>query len=743
MEVIALAGITRGSIIGGRYVISEIEHPWISEDPARGNVSTAIDGILDRPVRLYTAEAAQSADILDAARRVALLSEPRSPRILDVGSEGELTYVVVEETGGRPLSDILSHGPLRPEQARALVGEVAETLASSSSRGLHHGRLRPSNVDIDDKGRVYVRGIGIDTAAADGDALEGAPARQQDALSLVSLLYAACTGYWPAEQGIDGLEAAPVQGDAIAPPGDVTPGIPNDIDSLAAAVFGRVEDGPRTPAEVASYLGPWQNDELEAVFSKGIAAAGVPFRPNPIEEIPGLYVAAEEAAKAEAAGLAEPPPKQTPAQISAIIRNAASKTGDRVSGFTSRPGAKGLAAGIAADQGADAEDLDDALAMRSPSRFPLASGPSYHSTEPGGFYQAEDDSGVPPDAPAPAVTPRPARPQSKSAAPSAATNAAKTAAPSAARPAGSQARGKTPAQPVAPPVAPAKGKGAKNGQPVSPDTNPIKRAVKSGNPARAAAAKAALTAGLGPEETTSVLPAVGARSVGSGDGVPGKPSSAAMSEGGKPRRLAPSRIGALVVGALVIVGVVIALINLSSIGGDEEPTAQSPTASPTAKPAETKEPDEDKAEPEKTSPVFKKATSIDPGGDGKEYEERAKSVLLDKKGAWSTETYSSAEFGGLKKGLGLSLSLEEKTKVSAVKLKSNTKSGSFEIRASDDGEYKGSEVVGKGKFKDGTVEIEFDEPIETEHLIVWITKLGKSEGGYSAEISEVEPIGVG
>ena len=89
-------------------------------------------------------------EIVDAARRAALVEDPRLQRVLAAGEERGTAYVVLERLSGRTLVDLLGTGPLPAETARRIVGEAAQALDRAAARGLHHLRLRP---DQPDRGR--------------------------------------------------------------------------------------------------------------------------------------------------------------------------------------------------------------------------------------------------------------------------------------------------------------------------------------------------------------------------------------------------------------------------------------------------------------------------------------------------------------------------------------------------------------------------------------------------------------
>ena len=63
--------------------------------------------------------------------------------------------------------------------------------------------------------------------------------------------------------------------------------------------------------------------------------------------------------------------------------------------------------------------------------------------------------------------------------------------------------------------------------------------------------------------------------------------------------------------------------------------------------------------------------------------------------------------------------------------------GKFEIRDGDDPED--AKVIGEGVFDaDGGVTVKFDKKVKTDKLILWVTELPQTDGGFKASISSVQ-----
>lgn len=403
-----MQGIESGYVVAGRYVVSEVLQDWI--EPEIGVIVEAIDAILDQPVNVYLTAHDEDADVLDAARRAALLVDPRLPSIVDVGEDAALDYIVTEASGRRWLSTALAHGPLASDVARAVVGEVAEALDHAGQRGIHHGRLTPESISVDDEGRISVHGVGIDAALA-GATIQpklvgqhASAANRADAGALIALLYAANTGHWPSPEGFGAIPAAPLRGELPVPVSELNPEAEAGIDTFVSDVVRARERGPSSPNEVAVYLSGWDPAAVSRLLDLPAEAAppqqaasepGAGPEPETPQTTPGVTDVPNAGDSGAGPGLRpaqgaptpspEPRPKvrlrapatpaepaaplpaesntsrATPAQLQAALRRITTRS-------TERPGSRGLAAGVDDARSPYAEQLS----MRQASTFPLA-----------------------------------------------------------------------------------------------------------------------------------------------------------------------------------------------------------------------------------------------------------------------------------------------------------------------------------------------------------------------------------
>ncbi len=269
-----------GSLLGGRYVVQR----RVSQQ-TRFERWTAADQILDREVVLlcFEADGPQAPATLDAARRAAGIEESRLVRVLDVGSNDGVAFVVEEPlTGARSLTSVLRDGGLPAEEARRIVGEAASALESARVRGLHHQVLTPRSLMRLEDGFVKVRGLATEAALLEAEESSPDSASRTDAVALVSIAYAALTGRWPITGPDSGLEAAPRVVGGVAAPSEIAAGVPADLDLIARHTLND-DTGPLSPGDLAGQIAPWSPTPLGAV-RPGRAGAGS--RTQPLQRDP-------------------------------------------------------------------------------------------------------------------------------------------------------------------------------------------------------------------------------------------------------------------------------------------------------------------------------------------------------------------------------------------------------------------------------------------------------------------------
>jgi len=132
-----------------------------------GEVYRAHDSRLDRDVALKILPPEVAADesrrrrFEFEARSASALNHPNIVAIYDIGSEGDLFYIVSELVNGESLRTSLEHGPLPIRRVSDIGAQVAEGLAASHSAGILHRDLKPENVMLTKDGRAKILDFGL------------------------------------------------------------------------------------------------------------------------------------------------------------------------------------------------------------------------------------------------------------------------------------------------------------------------------------------------------------------------------------------------------------------------------------------------------------------------------------------------------------------------------------------------------------------------------------------------------
>lgn len=243
-----------GTVLGSRYRLDDL---LADHDGAR--FWRATDLVLARSVAVHAvaSDDERAADVLEAARASATVTDPHFLRVLDCDDDGKLSWVINEWGSGLSLDLMLQRGTVPPGRAAWFTREVAEAIAAAHEQGVHHGRLNPESVLVTDSGSVKVicfvtqRAFEGDPPGADPyGSLDG---READVIDLAGILYAALTGRWPGVSP-SAVPPAPREGGRPLRPRQVRAGIPRTLDQICDRVLNKEASQHALPIETAQEI---------------------------------------------------------------------------------------------------------------------------------------------------------------------------------------------------------------------------------------------------------------------------------------------------------------------------------------------------------------------------------------------------------------------------------------------------------------------------------------------------------
>ncbi len=170
------------------------------------------------------------------------------------------------------------------------------------------------------------------------------------------------------------------------------------------------------------------------------------------------------------------------------------------------------------------------------------------------------------------------------------------------------------------------------------------------------------------------------------------------------------------------------------------PPAKTATTTPSSKPTTTPttRPTTTPSRPSAGDPAIASVTTYDPSG-GQEKEDLIGRIWDgDPTTSWTTFTYTKPNFGQLKDGVAIIVTLKEPTMVSSVTLDTAQSGGAVEIRESDPASKSGGAVLASGPVSSPTTTFTLRDPQRMDSFVIWLKELPQTPEGYVLAISELE-----
>jgi len=132
-----------------------------------GEVYLADDLTLKRQVAIKLLTSTDLSDnqirknLLREAQAAASLDHPNICPVYEVGTDGDLSFIVMQYVEGETLPARLKKGRLSPDEALDVVAQVADALAAAHRQGVVHRDIKPQNIVLTPRGGLKVLDFGL------------------------------------------------------------------------------------------------------------------------------------------------------------------------------------------------------------------------------------------------------------------------------------------------------------------------------------------------------------------------------------------------------------------------------------------------------------------------------------------------------------------------------------------------------------------------------------------------------
>jgi eukaryotic-like serine/threonine-protein kinase len=260
--------------LAGRFIASRYLVQSLVASGGMASVYRARDNVLEREVALKIIHPHLATDksfvekFRREAKMAAKLSHPNLVNVFDQGTDGEITFLVMEFVPGITLRDAMNDfGLLDASRTLEIIEPLTAGLAAAHSAGILHRDLKPENIFLDDNGNVKLGDFGLaraitqhtETGSVVGTVAylspelvtRGQADARSDIYSLGVMIFEMLTGRQPFE-GEQAVQIAYQHAnDRIPAPSSVKPGVPPLLDEIVLWATARnPQDRPANAKEL-------------------------------------------------------------------------------------------------------------------------------------------------------------------------------------------------------------------------------------------------------------------------------------------------------------------------------------------------------------------------------------------------------------------------------------------------------------------------------------------------------------
>ena len=156
-----MTNISTGTIIGGYQILDEVGQGGMATVYRAHQMSMNRDVAIKILPPQFLHHSASLDRFKQEASIVARLEHRAIVPVHDYGEHEGIPYIVMRYMDGGSVDDLLTKGPIQPEQTLRILDQIAPALDYAHRAEVLHRDLKPSNILLDANGDAYITDFGI------------------------------------------------------------------------------------------------------------------------------------------------------------------------------------------------------------------------------------------------------------------------------------------------------------------------------------------------------------------------------------------------------------------------------------------------------------------------------------------------------------------------------------------------------------------------------------------------------